>query len=200
MKGIIYKYTNKINGKAYIGQTVDSKNRHLKHLKSSYDKKQKDYGVYFHKAIRKYGIDNFKYEIIVVISSPSKEELRRQLNKAEIFYIDQFDTYKNGYNLTIGGEGSFGCKHSEESVKRGVENRRYFYDTLKGKVFGRPFVKGHIPDNKKAVVQLDKDGKIINRFDSITEAAKAMNRKRETLRDCVLGRQHTCAGYFWKYE
>lgn len=53
--GIIYKYTNKINGKSYIGQTIHQTTRYSRH-------KQASDNSYFHNAIRKYGFENFEYK------------------------------------------------------------------------------------------------------------------------------------------
>lgn len=93
MKGYIYKITNKVNGKSYIGQTrytVEFRWRQHIHKKDN---------VYFHNAIHKYGIDNFTIEIL--------EECKYEdLNSREIFYIAKYNTFKEGYNLTIGGDGN----------------------------------------------------------------------------------------------
>lgn len=93
MKGIIYKITNKVNGKSYIGQTRYSLEfRWRQHI-------HKKDNTYFHNALRKYGINNFSIEII--------EECEiSKLNEREIFYIAKFNTFKDGYNLTIGGDGN----------------------------------------------------------------------------------------------
>lgn len=93
MKGIIYKVTNKVNGKSYIGQTrYTLEFRWRQHL----HKKDK---TYFHNAIRKYGAENFSAEIL-------EECPYSNLNEREIFYIAKYETFKKGYNLTIGGDGS----------------------------------------------------------------------------------------------
>lgn len=93
MKGIIYKITNKVNGKSYIGQT-----RYTIEFRWNQHKHKRD-NTYFHNAIRKYGIENFNIEIL--------EECNiEDLNSREIFYIAKYDTFSNGYNLTIGGSGN----------------------------------------------------------------------------------------------
>lgn len=93
MKGIIYKITNKVNGKSYIGQT-----RYTIEFRWKQHQHKKD-NTYFHNAIHKYGIENFNIEIL--------EECNiEDLNNREIFYIAKYDTFKNGYNLTIGGDGN----------------------------------------------------------------------------------------------
>lgn len=95
--GIIYKYTNKINGKSYIGQTIQSLNkRHNRHL---YDSKNDN--LYFHKALQKYGVDNF--ELIIIEDNINIEELDDK-EKYWIKYYDTFYLNDNGYNMTEGGQ------------------------------------------------------------------------------------------------
>lgn len=93
MKGLIYKVTNKVTGKSYIGQTRYSLEfRWRQHL-------HKKDNTYFHNAIRKYGPDNFSREVL-------EECDVSELNSREIYYIAKYDTFRNGYNLTKGGEGN----------------------------------------------------------------------------------------------
>lgn len=91
---IVYMATNRINGKEYIGQTVGSlhqrKNGHFRR------------GHYFHKALCKYGKENFDWEILYRCDNID------DLNRLEIYYIKLYRTFENGYNLTRGGEGTFG--------------------------------------------------------------------------------------------
>ena len=93
MKGYIYKITNKVNGKSYIGQTrytIEFRWRQHLHKKDN---------TYFHNAIRKYGADNF---IVEKLEECNIEDL----NEREIYYIAKYNTFKDGYNLTIGGDGN----------------------------------------------------------------------------------------------
>lgn len=60
----IYKITNKINGNSYIGQSIDIENRWYKHEWASKSSKSREYNYSIHKAMRKYGIENFSFEII----------------------------------------------------------------------------------------------------------------------------------------
>lgn len=93
--GYIYKITNKINQKIYIGQT--SKTLEQRWREHKYDcKKGKTYPLY--RAFRKYGINNFEMELI----EKCKTE---ELNSRESYWINFYDTYRNGYNATLGGEG-----------------------------------------------------------------------------------------------
>ena len=93
MKGIIYKITNKVNNKSYIGQTrysLEFRWRQHQHKKDN---------TYFHNAIKKYGVNNFELSVL-------EECDVEQLNSREIFYIAKYNTFQEGYNLTIGGEGN----------------------------------------------------------------------------------------------
>ncbi len=99
----IYKYENKINHKCYIGQSVDIQQRQYNHKSSTYNEKAKDYDSQFHQAVRKYGgFDNFTFEIVAELQP---EEYNYQtLNQLEKFFIEYYDSYKNGYNATPGGD------------------------------------------------------------------------------------------------
>ena len=96
--GIIYKYTNKINGKCYVGQTIHPEKRHNDHLKAAYNENHRAYNYTFKRAIRKYGINSFDYE--VVVTAPVD-----LLNDLEINIIHMEDAYTKGYNMTEGGGG-----------------------------------------------------------------------------------------------
>ena len=100
---IIYKATNKINGKIYIGQTCSSiKIRIGEHRRASKLKKENSK---FYNAIRKYGINNFVFELV------EKCKTKEELNNKEVFYISLYDSYKLGYNSTLGGDGVSGGEH-----------------------------------------------------------------------------------------
>ena len=109
--GIIYKVTNLINGKCYIGQTIKPiEQRKHEHIWNATNKK---YRSYLHNAINKYGIENFKWEILCACSTND------ELNKKEIDLIIEQNSYlPNGYNLTFGGGGISGYKHTEETKQK----------------------------------------------------------------------------------
>ena len=93
--GYIYKITNKINNKVYIGQTITSiHSRMLKH----YSRSRVGTNITgIDAAIRKYGQENFKVEQLC--QCPDED-----LDFQEQFYINKYDSFNNGYNLTIGGQ------------------------------------------------------------------------------------------------
>lgn len=94
--GIIYKVTNKINNKIYIGQTTQLlKDRIRGHKNEAFNSSSKK--CPFRQAIVKYGIDNFEIEEIEEVDN-------KLLNEREIYWIDYYDSYYNGYNATLGGQ------------------------------------------------------------------------------------------------
>lgn len=108
-KGYIYKITSP-SGKSYIGLTGrgDHKERIAEH--KSMAKHKERYAI--HHAINKYGWENMEHEILEVVVAQTEDELYDKLKKLERYYIDLFDTFNNGYNLTIGGEGIVGDRKS----------------------------------------------------------------------------------------
>jgi len=107
MKGVIYCYHCISTGKKYIGQTVSEKRRKLQHKHDC----SRGVDSKFYRAVRKYGWDNFIYGIIDEYDADI-------LNEQEIFYVDKYDAYHNGYNSTIGGEGARGFVPSENTKKK----------------------------------------------------------------------------------
>ena len=124
----IYMYTNKINGKGYVGQTVNFKQRHQKHISAMTNENDDEYDAPIQRAFRKYGLDNFEVKIL-------KENLNTQclLNFYECYYIKNFDLLcKNGkgYNLSDGGSnGNPFAGKTEEEIK---EIRRNQSEAHKG--------------------------------------------------------------------
>jgi len=121
---IIYKVTNLINNKVYIGQTTRSLNeRKRQHLYSS----KNEVGFKIHKVIAKYGKNNFKWEKIDI--AVNKDEL----NKKEIYWIEYYDSYKNGYNSTFGGNTSTTFSLSYENIVDIFKKEGYVIITEKKK-------------------------------------------------------------------
>jgi len=151
LTGVIYKATNVVNGKSYIGQRVGDfepyKNKHIKSAMSGRCKKK-----HFYNALRKYGPENFNWEILEYIESSSIDDIKTRLNTLEIEYIDFFKTFgedgihydtKYGYNHPKGGEGSLGRKASNETIEKfkksianiSDETRQKMSESGKNKIF-----------------------------------------------------------------
>jgi len=114
--GVVYKATNKINGKSYIGQTIQSLNERMS--RHTHDALSRRDNIYFHKAIRKYGQKNFKWKILAKCYS------KNELNSVEIKLIKNYTTFGNGYNLNVGGKGNSGFKLTEETKKKISESSK----------------------------------------------------------------------------
>lgn len=103
----IYRIINKINGHSYIGQSVDIERRIKHHFNSAFNNSPNnvEYEKTLYRAIRKYGKENFDVIILEECQQPF-------LNEREKYWIEYFDTFKNGYNETVGGDGIVG--HADE--------------------------------------------------------------------------------------
>lgn len=107
---IIYKVTNIINNKSYIGLT----SRYFETRRYEHIYESKKNGVFkFHQALRKYPNDNFTWEIL-----EDGLESIKIANEREIYYIKHFDSYFNGYNMTKGGGGRDNYNFSDESKNK----------------------------------------------------------------------------------
>ena len=122
IKGYIYCVTCLPTGKLYFGQTVTPiGDRWVRHLSSS----KKGSNHKFHRAIRKYGEENFIVEEVLTVSAPTKEILKKKLDYVEMRLIKRFNTKIDGYNSTDGGDkGTVGLKMSEEAKKKISEAKR----------------------------------------------------------------------------
>lgn len=124
MYGYIYKTTNLVNNKIYIGQ----------HKSSTFNFKYKGSGTILREAFKKYEKENFHVEILEVC------ETQEELNEKEIYYIDLYNSRNPdiGYNISQGGHERFftGMKHTEESKKKMSEKalNRPHPPTTKGRV------------------------------------------------------------------
>lgn len=120
---IIYKITNKINGKVYIGQTrVSLKTRWAQHCRPKSNSRA------LRHAIEKYGVDSFLIEEVLRVSNQT------ELDAQECHHIQQFNSLvPGGYNLTSGGEGGY---------TRSEETRKKLSEAGRGK--GRP----HTPESR----------------------------------------------------
>jgi group I intron endonuclease len=135
---IIYKITNSINNKSYIGYTKHSLNTRWEQHVSSALKTPSNRK--FYNAINKYGIDIWNREILLEVSNASTAK------EKEIELIQQFNTYESGYNSTKGGDGNNGIIMSDESnLARSI--------ALKGipKSYNRMLNKKHAVESKQKI-------------------------------------------------
>lgn len=198
----IYKITNCINQKVYIGQTSFSVEKRWKeHIKDI--NKHLDRPLY--RALSKYGIENFSIEIIEETNNP---------NEREIYWIEYYQSFSKGYNATTGGEGRpkvftleevetlITLYNQKESIKSIAQKMGMDAGTITHKLILLGYeIDGH-RNLKMEVYQLDKQtGAIIAQFESCRDAARSLGdeRKNAHIRECCRGLRKSAYGYKWVF-
>lgn len=211
----IYKITNTINGKIYIGQTSYSiESRFIEHCEDMHRRQCEKRPLYA--AMQKYGIENFRIEMI-------EECPQEEVQERERYWISIYDSYHKGYNATKGGDGRLLYDH-EAIVNRLKE---YPYATEVAKEFGccpdltRELAKlnnikleNRGNDNFKqlarVIYQYSKDKKqLLNQFESTAEAARwcfenkyantLTSGVRSHIADVANGKRKSAYGFVWSY-
>ena len=218
---IIYKHTNKLNGKVYIGQTHFT-NLELRWLNGKGYKTSKK----FNNAIKKYGWENFEH-IILVSNIKSKEEA----NNLEKYYIKLYNSIENGYNISIGGDDH---TYTAKTVYQLDENKKILasfisllvaeditgiaakniYRVCAGKnksaggyywCYANDYDNYEIKVSKKIIpvkpiYQLDLNDHILAKFNSMSEAVQSLHFKScSKISMCCNGKRKTAYGYKWRY-
>lgn len=138
-KAGIYKITNKINGKIYIGQSINLEKRLNEHVLQL--TKFKHPNNYLQNSVNKYNLENFIFEIIETLEPFDKNNKKclEQLNYLESFYIDSYETllHQNGYNIRNGGQNRSGYYlpntinyifYSPDNIEIKIDNLNKFCD------------------------------------------------------------------------
>lgn len=202
--GYIYKITNTVNDKLYIGQTIYTlKDRFRRHF---YDAQKSDAKIY--RAMKKHGFENFFISLIEEVD----DEL---LDEREIYWIAHFDSYKHGYNSTIGGLGN-ACIEREpirklwdegKSIKEIVSiigcGRATVRSALKDHAsysIEESNLRGH-KDLRTKVAQYTLDGDLVRVFDKISDAAMTFSgiEKGSIISKVCKEERGTAFGYQWRY-
>ncbi len=142
---IVYRITNRVNGKVYIGKTVHTLVQRWKwHLA---DARGNRYQTHFYKALRKYGPEAFTIEILY------QAKTKFELSRMETFFIVLHQSYRaeNGYNGTLGGDGA-AVGNKCAVGKRTLEQRQRMSEVAKASfLLGRePWNKGKTGFNKSS--------------------------------------------------
>lgn len=214
--GYIYKITNIINNKIYIGKTSYSvEDRFKQHIKDSVKDRCEKRPLY--NAMNKYGVENFTVETI-------GEYPEEQLNEKEQYWIDYFHTYEDGYNATKGGDGMCLYDHSAilkriqevGIIKQVAEEFNCCIDIVSkiakenGVILKQVNGGLNFLEKKKEIYQFDKNKNFIQSFNSVADAAKWCyeNNKcallnsgvRSHIAEVANGKRNSAYGYLWKYS
>lgn len=207
----IYKATSTTTGKVYIGQSCQTlekrMSQHLYKATSDYDPSN-----HFHNAIRKYGFQDFVFQIIE--DDITSNDL---LNEREKYWINHYNSYYDGYNSTLGGESGLrrddlvitALFHDGYTTKEICEMTGYD----RGTIYNSYKVNGLQEENNKRknektrlrcserVEQYSLDGKYIKTYESATAAGQELGNQSAISAVC---RQENSAlsayGYLFKYE
>lgn len=179
----IYKITNKINGKCYIGQSNDIHRRWKQELAPN-----AKLNPHLARAFEKYGIDNFEFEII-------EECKREQLNEREQFYIEIYNSINPelGYNKTLGGDGNFGrhfimSEEQKEKIRQANTGRKYTDDKL---INVREANKNKIDPNQIVIFCYETNKYYL----SIGKAARELNICKDSIRHVINGQDKHAINY-----
>lgn len=206
--GYIYKITNLINNKLYIGKTVTS----IAHRWDQHKSAAKNRGQWaLYKAIRKYGEDNFSIEMIEEVDNDN-------LNNREIYWINYYNSYRDGYNMTLGGDGRISLNRNKIielwnngcSVQTISKNLNCWVssviDILKEQNIYDPerikkerIINTANSQSQHKIIQYNENGEIINIFNSCKEAAEHIGGFSDTIHGGITTKGSRY-GYYWAYE
>ena len=190
----IYKITNLISNKSYVGSSVDIICRWYQHKTTL--KNNKHHSIKLQRAYNKYGVENFKYEII--------EECEvTVLFIQEQYYIDFFNCYDDGYNILPVAGSNLGMKHSDETKEilrqksKGNKNNlgRIVSNETREKI--REKLKGiPLSDETKLKMSKSQKGRIMSdetklKLSKSKKGIPLSNENKEKLRLCHLGKKQS---------
>ena len=210
----IYKITNQINNKVYIGETIRGvETRWKEHIRRAHSK-EGDHGYYYHIscAIRKYGEENFTIEML----EECPDEIRFE---REMYYIEYFDSTdpNNGYNTVLGGQGAilYPTKLFLDGWNQGLLIKEIAEKIGCSKKTARLRLKGAgIPREEIAarfgcavakrcaypVLQYDLNGYFIQEWESASECGRANGFQQTAIGQVCAQKQKSAYGFLWKYK
>lgn len=183
VKNVIYKITNILDGKVYIGQTsISLRKRLLKHMyDANTDVKRRKH--YLHRALSKHGFDNF---IVEILETCEKEKL----DEREIYWIAHYNSTDSvlGYNCTKGGQGNRAIFISEETRKIISEKNKVRWQDPEYRLKQKQNRNASYKRKMRPVVQLDLNYNLIKIWDKKTDVANqftgqifALNKNRRVV-------------------
>lgn len=237
----IYCIENIKNHKKYIGQSKNIRRRFWVHTHTL--NKNEHCNKHLQKAWNLYGSESFKFYVI-------EECLKEELDDKEKYYIEKYNTLKNGYNLNAGGQGIPEYKHTQEEIEKMIQiqhpkpvyqcdlnlnilkewpsahtaakrlgfvpnhvknccEKRMKSKSVHGYIFvyvedynnlDRDYYLNNKRDYPQPVLQIDKNGKIVHKWNSAYEIQKNIGIDCGEISAVCNGKRKTSQGYFWIKE
>lgn len=201
----IYKFTSKITGLSYIGQSIKIEDRYNQHLTEAENNRKQSK---WYQALREQGIDNFEFSIL-------EECHPAELNMREIYWISEYDSYNNGYNSTPEGQSKIynpqpiydawdeGLSPLEISQKLGIGHSCVYYNLINYKNYDKHEAKvrgGKLTQQQlnTTIYQYDLNGNFIRDWSSCKAAARShSNWDSSYIGKVVAGKRKTAYNYQW---
>ena len=212
--GSIYKISNDINSHVYIGQTVQPiKNRFLQHIYSA----KKGSTCSLHLAISKYGQEHFFIELI--------EECNvENLDNREKYWINYYDSYNNGYNMTLGGSSIYTADSKRIKIDDLYIYKLWDEGKSSGEIeeitgYSKSTIRTHLMKYKnysieeseqrgykksartkeKKIYQWDQNGNFIAEYQSARDADQKTGISYKNLSLALNGKNKTAGGFLWTF-
>jgi len=211
MKSGVYKIINLVNNKIYVGSAVNFEIRWRNH--KSELKRYKHHSPKLQNSYNKHGIDNFKFEII-------EECVKEKLIEREQYYIDLYDSYKNGYNCCPKADSNLGRRCSEETKikigkankgrkmpKESIEKSRQahiglkFSEETKKEMSAKRIGRNNPRYNPTPILQYDLKDKFIKEWQDFISLKDAGFDSTDISRVCKKDKNRKVShGYKWKFK
>ena len=205
----VYKITNKVNGKMYIGGSTNLKLRKIDHFKPYRINRLRHLPIY--EAMLEHGRENFEFEVI-------ERTTEEDLNTREEYYIDKYNTVEDGYNvvrtaLNVHDE-EFSKVNADRLRERNLKNwqdpeyREHITNSSREYQKTVPYekrlnaIKGlnkYTDSIKKSIGQYDKQGNLIATFDGMREAGRQTGIQHTSIGKVANGDRKSAGGFVWKY-
>ena len=182
---VVYIHTSP-SGKRYVGITHTDVNKRWQNGRGYYRNE------YFSRAIKKYGWNSFKHEIVAVgLSKLEAEQIEKTL-------IARYKSNEKAYGYNIKSGGDSNGKHAESSKRLMSENRKGKGTQPRSETTKQKMRKNHKGGNPPKQVLCVETGET---FKSINDAARAVNINKKVISNCCRGIEHynTAAGYHWQF-
>lgn len=204
----IYGFQNQLNQKWYIGQSIHIEHRQKEHKNEMLSNRSNNK---FYNALRKYGWENFSFQILEECSP-------EELNSKEVYWIKYYDSYLNGYNSTPGGQEKYfnpqliydawdeGLSNIEIAEKLNIDRHTVYnnlinyknYSLHESKVRGGKLAYQSNSSINNKIYQYDLEGNYLAEWPSRKEIMRVLGFDASVIGKCISNKRKTAYGFQWK--